>query len=384
MYQLNSIIKSREIPYDLKFGSKDSSKFYKDLDKITNRVILKGILDLKDIIHEYKKFSDSRHSDSEILLNILISGIMWQEYAGIKVPRLVLKRRILSALYSLRKHSFLKKQVDHFRGKLVSAWLTGSRKKNLTINFQNLDKLITFLMATCEFKEETKRMSGLRNFLECADKYNSERKMERIVSFAEWFKNTAAFYLGNYTAGVGHFLSDHGAKYKGREDFFFCGRKEVEYHLNIVGACIMNRTLQYEFSQTRDKILLLPTCMALKGSDCRTRPVNGDLSCMHCTPSCNISKAAKEMEEKGIRTVLIKHSSSFSKWLEPWSNQEETGLIGVACVLNLLTGGFEMKRLGIPSQCVFLDHAGCKKHWQGSKASEINTNQVCRATCSFN
>lgn len=84
------------------------------------------------------------------------------------------------------------------------------------------------------------------------------------------------------------------------------------------------------------------------------------------------------MKEKGIRTVLIRHSSSFSKWLEPWSKQRKTGLIGVACVLNLLTGGFEMKRLGIPSQCVFLDHSGCRKHWKSKCPSQLNINHVYR------
>jgi uncharacterized protein len=41
--------------------------------------------------------------------------------------------------------------------------------------------------------------------------------------------------------------------------------------------------------------------------------------------------------------------------------------VGVTCILNLLTGGYEMKRLNIASQCVFLDYCGCKKHWDNDE-----------------
>jgi len=89
------------------------------------------------------------------------------------------------------------------------------------------------------------------------------------------------------------------------------------------------------------------------------------------------SKTAREMKNSGIETVLIRHSSDFSRWLKPWANQNSTGLIGTACVLNLLDGGYEMKNLNIPSQCVFLDYCGCNKHWdKAGLATQINTEQA--------
>jgi hypothetical protein len=60
---------------------------------------------------------------------------------------------------------------------------------------------------------------------------------------------------------------------------------------------------------------------------------------------------------------VIPHSSDFTKWLERWKDTREVGVVGVACVLNLFTGGYEMKDLNIPSQCVLLDYCGCQNHW---------------------
>ncbi|NJK98458.1 MAG: DUF116 domain-containing protein [Bacteroidales bacterium] len=49
----------------------------------------------------------------------------------------------------------------------------------------------------------------------------------------------------------------------------------------------------------------------------------------------------------------------------------------MACVLNLLKGGYEMQKLNIPSQCVFLDYCGCQKHWhKNGIPTDLNSNQL--------
>ncbi len=368
-------------PYNLDAGNEDSSEFYKDLDTFTTVVISNGFGELDDIIWDYKSTSGKDAPNEEVFLNLLITGILWKEYAGISIPVLKVKKILLTFLYRLRSYPSLKNIVDRWRGKLASKWLIQRGKRNSEVNISSLRTLKRFLAATCEFREELKPLSAILHFLREKERALAENYLNRIVEFAGWFRNSSYYYLGKYTSGVNEFLNTHPKNYKSREDFFFCGRRESEYHLNMVGAEIMNRTLRKEFENTDEKILLLPTCMSLQHSTCRAKVINGDLSCTHCSSECNISRATLEMKKKGIRTVLIRHSSSFSKWLEPWSHQKTTGLIGVACVLNLLTGGFEMKRLGIPSQCVFLEHPGCKKHWKSGTPSEINLDTTCKAAC---
>jgi uncharacterized protein len=73
------------------------------------------------------------------------------------------------------------------------------------------------------------------------------------------------------------------------------------------------------------------------------------------------------MKKHKVKCYLIPHSSDFSRFLKKWENNTDTALVGVTCILNLLTGGYEMKRLNIASQCVFLDYCGCKKHWDNDE-----------------
>lgn len=69
------------------------------------------------------------------------------------------------------------------------------------------------------------------------------------------------------------------------------------------------------------------------------------------------------MRKQGVETLIFEHTSDYMKWLKPLNNRKNTGLIGTACVPNLLSGGFALKRMNIPSQCIYLDYSGCSRHW---------------------
>jgi len=99
--------------------------------------------------------------------------------------------------------------------------------------------------------------------------------------------------------------------------------------------------------------------------------------CAKCDPDCTICRITKECEKCGAETRLIPHSSDFSDTLRIWQNDKRYGLVGIACILNLLRGGYEMRALGIPSQCVFLDWGGCKGHWSESGIpTDINMSRL--------
>jgi hypothetical protein len=98
------------------------------------------------------------------------------------------------------------------------------------------------------------------------------------------------------------------------------------------------------------------------------------MKCISCSKNCEINNIQNSLKTKVTETYLIEHSSDFSEFLKFWKNQNKTGIIAVACVLNLLKGGYEMQSLNIPSQCVFLDYCGCKKHWH-DKGIPTNLNR---------
>jgi len=66
----------------------------------------------------------------------------------------------------------------------------------------------------------------------------------------------------------------------------------------------------------------------------------------------------------GAKVFLVPHSTGFSRWLERWQRVPDTSVVAVACLLNIVPGGYEMHARGIASQCVPLDYPGCRKHWR--------------------
>ena len=83
------------------------------------------------------------------------------------------------------------------------------------------------------------------------------------------------------------------------------------------------------------------------------------------------------MRAEGIAVYIVPHSSGFSRWLERWQNDPAVGVTAVACMMNILAGGYEMRARGIASQCVPLDFPACRKHWRDDEvATSVNQERL--------
>lgn len=359
---------STKTPYFLSSYSVYNMGFYETLDSFGTQVIHQGQMRFGDIIQKFQSSGVYLRSEfdlkpDECLLDLLIAGILWNQYKGCWGKSIELKAKILNQLYVLRQNNpQLKPFVDKVRGKLSYSLLNNSSIPDISISLSNLEKLCVWLSATNEFNEEVKRIEIWMLFMATLPEKKYVELLNNILDFASWFKIEAKKNLGIFTKGVDAFLAKHTENYKGKEDYFFTGRSEVEYHLNMAGAAIMNRCMKDDFLAADHKVLLLPSCMA-KNNNCKAYEVMHGYVCAHCTKGCSILEASSRMKENGGHTFIVHHSSGFSKSLKRWANKKNVGLIGTACTLNLLTGGYEMKRLNIPAQCIFLNYSGCKKHW---------------------
>ncbi|HEX9059416.1 MAG TPA: DUF116 domain-containing protein, partial [Clostridia bacterium] len=132
------------------------------------------------------------------------------------------------------------------------------------------------------------------------------------------------------------------------------------------------------FKATAKKLVILPACMCLlPPSKCRARTGNG-MHCTSCTPECIVNKITRMGKEKGFEVVMVSHESSISA-----GNNDNTfltrerGVVGVSCVLNLISGGLMLERMGIHAQCVLLDCCGCTNHWlKQRQPTSLNLKQL--------
>ncbi|MDF1550419.1 MAG: DUF116 domain-containing protein, partial [Bacteroidales bacterium] len=135
-----------------------------------------------------------------------------------------------------------------------------------------------------------------------------------------------------------------------------------------------------DYQKTKNKVLLVPGCMRINnGKVCKAKQDGFDITCTSCNKNCKIYELTNLGNKNKFSVNIVPHSSSFTKWLKKWENNDQTGLIAVACLLNLVPGGYEMRELNIPAQCLLLDFCGCKKHWhKNGIATEINEDRLLK------
>ncbi len=202
--------------------------------------------------------------------------------------------------------------------------------------------------------------------------------MKDAIAFAAWFEESSERILGKYTENVERYLNEIRPGRYWKEDVIFCGRRRVEYHMNMVGAELMNRAYREAFLGTRSTLVLVPTCMRRNGDPSCKAKADGEtgwMSCVGCCADCQVKCISDRELEHGYQVYMVPHSSDLEnqkKGSDQLETAEDTsssdaapsfGVIGVACVLNLISGGWMLRRKGIPAQCVLLNYCGCKSHW---------------------
>ncbi len=376
------------ITYSLKGNQKNSDRYYKEIKSFTDEVLMEFesfensiVLDFYSYVKE--KGIDSVRTYGEYIFELLMLGTFWRVY-GVRAANLDKNpQKILENLVKERNQNQpAKETIDIIRGMIMKPFLLSEDNNTPDLTINNFNKLLAYLKAAGDFNQELKRLEIWKDFLETKTNETASEYLANAFLFADWFEYRSKIVLGQYTDNVNKFLSEKHHEHLFQEDVIFCGRKEVEYHLNMVGAEIMNRAFRKEFENRPRKALLLPGCMkSSAGAKCRAQDTNLGLRCTGCSKICNVNKLTKIGDEHGFEVYIISHeSSAFSKSTE--KDRNELGIVGVACISNLIAGGWKSGSIGIPAQCVLLDYSSCKNHWhEEGIPTNINVNQLF---CLFN
>lgn len=369
------------ITYKLNITTEKS--FYEELSDFTSYVLEERPERTLQYIKNFIAFQsrETIRTFDEHYLEYLTLGVLLNKYSSRAMSSSSMGMAFLNILYKGRsRYKVMKPAIDQVRGFLSTVLLSRTFNSSKIDSAYKLNHFIKWLDATGEFSEETIRLKDWHKYFVGLPSKELCDILENASAEASDFEVAAKAKLGKFTENVKSFRQNHLQEHKFRENYIFCGRHEVEYHLNMFGAEILNRALKPCFQNTSKKVILLPTCMSNPADGkCKAKVKGSKMICTACSPECNINVKRWEYSTEDTEVVLIPHSSDFTRFLKYWKNQETTGIIGVACVLNLLKGGYEMQKLNIPSQCVFLDYCGCKKHWhKNGIPTDISEEQLQR------
>jgi hypothetical protein len=355
--------------YDLRAGDRSASRFYRALARFADEVLAEAgaLTVISDALGDWAEAEgrEPRRSPVEYAVEGLALGVFWRVHGPASRRMSRVPGAVMEKLYRLRQASpALKPAVDVLRGVGTTLHLAvdGDAREERAPDLDELDGLVAWLSATGDFEHEAARLALWRDFLR-AHPVAAAPVLEQAVRAAAWFEAASEAALGRWTANVDAFRSDRAPAHRFREDYVCVSRRRVEYHLNMVGAELLNRAYAPAFAATRKKAVLVPACLRARGAACPGTLSAGNLACTSCTPGCRIAALQTLGRRHGFAVVVVSHASEFDRWTENPALKDGVGMVGVACVLNLLGGGWKATKAGIPAQCVFLDAAGCRAHW---------------------
>lgn len=350
----------------------DSNEYYTTVTEFSLEVLERAktnfLPEMKNYIGFLKEEKlDDEFSYEECTIELLALGILWNNYIENAVELNKISYWILSKVTSARqKFSSLKKYIDIIKGVLLTLLLSMRESNHLDLKEfspSKLKKLLNWLNATGEYTYYEYRLNRWKSFFDTMPTDDVNALFRKVIDFADWFDSGSSFILGKYTSNVEQFLREKKDQHRWKEDFVFCSRKPIEYHLNMVGAELMNQAFRERFLKTERKAILLPICMREKKDRCKAIKSTNGIICNNCTPNCRVSQLTQLGKKYNFEVYIIPHESSdFPKNM----SKNGLGIIGVACVTNLLSGGWKATSLGMEAQCVLLNYCGCKKHWHDS------------------
>ncbi len=375
--------------YDLRLGGDSSDGYYSVISWFSD-VVLAGIAQrsgalLENYIRSVQvELREPARSHGEYAMELLTLGMALARYLGAaeSTPRWV--TNLAQTLYKVRRRRpRLKLAIDPIRaalGRFVLVPRIGEKPAAWPYSAERLTHLIEWLHATGEFEQEALRMKNWLDFLSTLSAQEADRSMSCACEIFGWFQGEASKALGCYTKGVLPFLAAESRRSGCREDLLFRSRPPVEYHLNMVAAEVMGRGQREAFDRTVRRAILVPACMrGDRAATCQAHTEGVDITCTACDPGCAVNRISTRMRSLGAMVYLVPHSAGFSRWLERWQREPETGVTAVACMLNILPGGYEMRARQIASQCVPLDYPGCRKHWrQEGISTGVNEERLVR------
>jgi len=359
--------------YDLRGNEGSSDAYYAESKAIADALVDRIEQCAGVVLDDYGRFVresllEAPRSRGEFAIELLTLGMALKRYesASVETPRWVVALA-QCLLWVRRRSQILKSMADATRAVIAKLFLMpaiGSQPTPSGSAVERLASVIAWLKATGEYEQEVLRLSNWVKYLGTLGTYDAAECMNSASELFERFEREAAERLGPYTQGVGVFLKGEYTRRGCREDSLFCGRAAAEYHLNMIAAEVMNRGLRASFERTGRRVVLVPACMrGAKVAHCRAHIDSVDTTCTACDPQCTVNRITRRMRGTGAEVYLVPHSSGFSRWLDRWEREPGVGVTAVACMLNILPGGYEMSARGIASQCVPLDYPGCRKHW---------------------
>lgn len=360
-----------------------SDEFYDNLNKAALEMVSYFIEKDKSFIDDFMTYiKDKRleklRSFNEYAIEFLMIGVFLKDYyenASAFKNKLLLPFQYYNykRIKNINENKSYEK-IDKRRGKLINKYLLKKKKSEISYSMEDLFILRKWLIASNEFNEEVKRLNNWIEYLFDKDDRYIMKLLKKCEKACKHMSEIGSINLEKYIKDVPEYLKEENSKISLKEDAILKRKGKYEYYFNLISAEIMNMEYRDRYNNCVNKFIFLPGCLRKSQKECKAKNTSKGLMCIHCNKECNVNKITKFVSDKNICVYIIPHESSLASLV---NKGEEKAVIGIACILNLMSGGWKAVRIGYIPQCVIIDYPGCKAHWQKEDImTSVNFNKL--------
>jgi hypothetical protein len=199
--------------------------------------------------------------------------------------------------------------------------------------------------------------------------YDEKQFLSQLKKIKKNIKEILETSLSTYTKGV----KDHLKRLSLLGLFDSTLRtNEAQYHLYMMQIELVNRVYKDAFKNSKYKFALLPHCLRDFRLKCLSFPGDIEHICKGCTGECYIHLGSKILRKYGIDPYISVTMDQGKLLKEIKHKHHSVGVLGIACIPELVRGMKLAVSLGIPPIGVPLDANRCDR-WMG-EAHESSFN----------
>ncbi len=151
-----------------------------------------------------------------------------------------------------------------------------------------------------------------------------------------------------------------------------------QYHLNMLEIELTNRINRDAFRSRVFKMALVAHCLRDYREECRSEPGSIEAVCRHCSEDCFIHLGAEVMDAFGISAFISVRMDHDRLFAELKGKYPDMGVLGVACIPELVQGLRLCDRKGIPAVGVPLDVNRCGRWCPETGETSFNLKELSR------
>ena len=138
---------------------------------------------------------------------------------------------------------------------------------------------------------------------------------------------------------------------------------EEQYHLYMLEIGLRNRINSGTFRECDTRLAFLPHCLRDLTADCQSTKRGEDYVCKGCSKACNVNAVSKALRRHRVQPYIWMTANLSSLFKKLHKEGKHPGVLGIACIPELVSGMRVCAEAGVPAVGIPLDANRCGRWW---------------------